>query len=127
MRKLLLASLLSVGVLAPATAFASPDTLTVVGVFDRGLAASALIEVDYQGAEKKLSAVWPDSINDPARLINLGNAYAGQGRMADATRAYRAAAFAPDQVLVLADGSQAPAREVARKAIRRMNVALALK
>lgn len=127
MRKLVLALTLSVGLLAPATAFASPETLTVVGVPDGGLAAAALIARDYQAAEAKLSAAWPDAFNDPARLINLGNAYAGLGRIAQAREAYRAAAFAPKEMLVMADGSEAPARDVARKALRRMDVALAMK
>ena len=127
MRKLVLASILAGGLLAPASAFASPETLTVVGVPDGGLAAAALIARDYKAAEAKLSAAWPDSFNDPARLINLGNAYVGLGRNAEAREAYRAAAFAPAEMLVMADGSEAPARDVARKALRRMNIALAMK
>ncbi len=51
----------------------------MVGVPDGGLAARDLTAGDYAKAAKRLKAVWPDSANDPARLINLGNAYAGMG------------------------------------------------
>lgn len=103
------------------------DSMTVVGVPSGALAANSLIAGQYQAAAERLSQRTPDSINDPARLINLGNAYAGLGRMADARDAYRAAAYAPDEMLALADGSEAPAREIARRALRRLNTAYAMK
>src|SRR3546814_14508827 len=68
---------------------------------------------------KRLSLIAPDAANDPARLINLGNAYAGLGRMNDAREAYKSARYAPEGMLVLADGSEASSRDIARKAMRR--------
>ena len=53
----------------PAMASAADDVIVSV-VPDAGLAASALLAHDFDKAARKLQAVWPDTINDPARLIN---------------------------------------------------------
>ncbi|MGC4253016.1 MAG: tetratricopeptide repeat protein [Sphingobium sp.] len=111
----------------PGVALAAPDEVLVVGVPDGGLAANALMSGDFQKAANKLKAPTPDGANDPARLINLGNAYAGMGRMADARDAYKAARFAPETLLVLANGSEESSRDIARRAMGRLEASYAMR
>ena len=110
----------------PAMASAVDDVIVSV-VPDAGLAASALLAHDFDKAARKLQAVWPDTINDPARLINLGNAYAGMGRTSDAREAYAAVARVPDMTLVLADGSEESSRSIAQRASARLNTSYAMR
>ena len=109
------------------TAFASSDEVVVVGVPDGGLAASALMAGSYEKAARRLSQTWPDGANDPARLINLGNAYAGLGRIKDAREAYRSARFAPESTLILANGEETSSRDVARRALGRLQTGYAMR
>ncbi|AMK18506.1 MULTISPECIES: hypothetical protein [Sphingobium] len=118
---LILASIASV------PALAASDEVVVVGVPDGDLAAASLLARRYDKAADRLSAAWPDGANDPARLINLGNAYAGLGRMKDAREAYVAARFAPESALVLANGTEASSREVARRALGRLEASYAMR
>ena len=111
----------------PGAAFAQSEELVVVGVTDGTLAAAPLMAHDYARAARRLAAARPDAANDPARLINLGNAYAGMGRMADAREAYRSARFAPDSLLVLANGREASSRDVARLALSRLEKSYAMR
>ncbi|MGD9812344.1 MAG: tetratricopeptide repeat protein [Sphingobium sp.] len=93
---------------------------------DTGSVAHALLSGDYVGAEAQIAAMGPEASRDAVMLINLGNAYAGMGRRADAQLAYRAAIQAePDVELDLADGSVRTVREVATEAINRLGVAYA--
>ena len=92
----------------------------IVGVTDGGLAATALMQGEFRAAAARLKVKTPDGINDPARLINLGNAYAGMGRYAKAREIYNSARYAPDTMLVLADGSEAFSRDIANKALGRL-------
>jgi hypothetical protein len=110
----------------PAMASAADDVIVSV-VPDAGLAASALLAHDFDKAARKLQAVWPDTINDPARLINLGNAYAGMGRTSDAREAYAAVSRVPDMTLVLADGSEESSRSIAQRASARLNTSYAMR
>lgn len=103
------------------------DELVVVGVTDGGLATTSLMAKDYEKAARRLSAPRPDAANDPARLINLGNAYAGLGRMADAREAYRSARFAPETTLQLANGEEGSSRDVARRALGRLETSYAMR
>lgn len=118
---------LALAATAPGSALAAPEEVLVVGVPDGGLAANALMARDFQKAAKKLEAPWPDGANDPARLINLGNAYAGMGRMVDARGAYNAARFAPDTLLVLANGSEESSRSIARRALGKLQTTYAMR
>ncbi|WP_461158496.1 tetratricopeptide repeat protein [Sphingobium sp. TomMM35A] len=108
-------------------AAAASDEVVVVGVPDGRLAASALIARDYEKAARRLAPMWPEGANDPARLINLGNAYAGLGRMKDAREAYRSARFAPESTLLLANGEAASSRDVARRALGRLEASYAMR
>lgn len=127
MRKAAVLMGLALAAIAPGVAMAAPEDVVVVGVPDGGLAANALMSHDFQKAATKLKAVWPDGANDPARLINLGNAYAGMGRLVAAREAYRSARFAPEVMLVMADGSEGSSRDVARRAISRLNPSYAMR
>ena len=117
---------LAVALGAPGPAWAS-DEVVVVGVPDGGLAASSLMAGHFEKAAHRLAAAWPDGANDPARLINLGNAYVGLKRMKDAREAYRAARFAPDSTLLLANGEEASSRDVARRALGRLETSYAMR
>lgn len=111
----------------PVMASAEPIGVVEVGLPDGRLAASALTSGDFTRAVRRLSAVRPDAANDPARLINLGNAYAGMGRMMDAKAAYAAARYAPESMLVLADGSEASSRDIAVRALGRLEASYAMR
>lgn len=127
MRKVALFAGVALACGVPGAALAQPEELVVVGVPDGGLAATPLMAHDYARAARRLAAPRPDAANDPARLINLGNAYAGMGRMADAREAYRSARFAPDALLVLANGQQASSRDIARLALGRLETSYAMR
>ncbi len=93
---------------------------------DLKIVASALLGGDYAGAEKRIGTIGLTDSNDPAMLINLGNAYAGMGRRADAQLAYRAALKAGNQMdLDMADGSVRSSREVALDGLRQLGVDIA--
>ncbi|MFD1105632.1 tetratricopeptide repeat protein [Sphingobium olei] len=113
---------------APGIAMASDgQDLVVVGVPDGRLAAKAITAGNFETARRKLEPMRVFGENDPARLINLGNAYAGLGRMAQAREAYRAARSAPELTLVLADGTEESSRDVAKRALGRLNPAYAMR
>ena len=90
-------------------------------------AAGALMRGDFDKAARRLNAVRPDAASDPARLINLGHAYLGMGRIADAHDAYKSARFAPESILVLANGDEASSRDIARRAISRVQATYAMR
>lgn len=109
----------------PAAAQAEPGDLVVLGTQDGNLAAQSLMAGRFDAAIDRLQPMWPDSANDAARLINLGNAYAGAGRIAQAKEAYRAARFAPEATLALANGAEESSRDIARRAMARLNPSFA--
>lgn len=111
----------------PNLATAASDEVVVVGVPDGRLAAPALVAKDYEKAVRRLAPMWPEGANDPARLINLGNAYAGLGKMKDAREAYRSARFAPESTLLLANGEVASSRDIARRALGRLEATYAMR
>lgn len=99
-------------VATPAIASAADEDLKPV--------AAALMSGDYVSAEALIAR---QGANDPAMLINLGNAYAGMGRRSDAQIAYRAAIKAdPNMQLNMTDGAIRSAREVAAEGLRRLGV-----
>ncbi|HAF40691.1 MAG TPA: hypothetical protein DCG90_02830 [Sphingobium sp.] len=107
--------------MVPGLAHAAPEEMVVVGVTDGSLAAKALTAGRFEDALDRLAPMPVYGENDPARLINLGNAYAGLGKMAQAREAYRAARFSPEVTLVLANGSEESSRDVAARALGRLN------
>lgn len=88
--------------------------------------ATAIAAGNYVGAEAMIAKLSREGRIDGAMLINLGNAYAGMGRRADAEIAYQAAINAdPDMELDLADGSVRSVREVASDGLRFLGVSYA--
>lgn len=122
------------GLVGVAMAFATPNcawagsgSLQEVGLPNGRLAAQALRAGDFAKAQRRLTVVRPDAANDPARIINLGNAYAGMGRLADAQIAYTTALYAPDAMLVLANGEEESSRSIARRALHKLEAAYAMR
>ncbi len=120
---------LALAAMAPGMAQAASEgqELVVVGVPDGRLAAKAISAGHFEAARRKLAPMRVYGENDPARLINLGNAYAGLGRMTQAREAYRSARFAPEMTLVLANGSEESSRDVAKRALSRLNPSYAMR
>ncbi|MCI4589538.1 tetratricopeptide repeat protein [Sphingobium sp. BYY-5] len=127
MRKAAVMMGLVLAAMAPGMAQAAPEEMVVVGVPDGGLAAKALTAGRFEDALRKLAPMPVYGENDPARLINLGSAYAGMGKMAQAREAYRAARFAPEVTLVLANGNQESSRDIAARALGRLNPSYAMR
>ncbi|KQN00699.1 hypothetical protein ASE85_08605 [Sphingobium sp. Leaf26] len=117
---------LALAAMMPGMAQAAPEEMVVVGAPDGTLAATAIQAGRFADAQRKLAAMPVYGENDPARLINLGNAYAGLGRMAQAREAYRSARFAPEVTLVLANGTEESSRSVAVRALGRLNPSYAM-
>lgn len=129
MKKVAIMIALALAATAPGIAQAASEAqdVVVVGVPDNSLAAKALSAGRFADAQRKLVAMPVYGENDPARLINLGNAYAGLGRVAQAREAYRAARFAPEVTLVLANGTEESSRDVALRALGRLNPRYAMR
>lgn len=69
-------------------------------------------------AEARIAANREIDAQDPARLINLGAAYAAQGRTADAEAMFKAAILSEQRYeLELSDGSWMDSRQAARIAL----------
>ncbi|BBC99940.1 MULTISPECIES: tetratricopeptide repeat protein [Sphingobium] len=117
---------LALAAMTPGMAQAAPEEMVVVGAPDGTLAATALQAGRFVDAQRKLASMPVYGENDPARLINLGNAYAGLGKMAQAREAYRSARFAPEVTLVLANGNEESSRDVAVRALSRLNPSYAM-
>ncbi len=124
MSKLILAlscAALSVGMIADPAFAASSDEQTPA-------VAKALLSGDFVSAETQIAQQGAGASSDPVALINLGNAYAGMGRRADAQLAYRAAIKAdPNVELDMADGSVRTVREVATTAMQRLGTDYAVR
>ncbi|AUW57919.1 hypothetical protein C1T17_07185 [Sphingobium sp. SCG-1] len=99
---------------------ASAGTQSEIGYAPGSLGVSAILSGDYSAAAAKLNSLEGTTKRDPARLINLGNAYAGMGRTYDADRAYRKALKSMPVDLLLADGSVASSHIIAKEALSRL-------
>lgn len=119
----------------PATAQSmGPDsTTTVTGPangeigYERGsLGFDAIIAGDLRTAESQIENARTVAANDPARLINLGYIHMRTGRTQSAQRLFETARDQRSGVaLQLANGDVADSRDVARRALARMNPVLA--
>lgn len=97
-----------------------------IGYAKGSLGYDALVAGDNQTAIAQLEAAKDVSINDPARLINLGQAYLRTGRTGDAAKMFTAAMNNNRNFdLVLADGTVINSRKAAKLALRKMNNTLA--
>ncbi|GGD51939.1 hypothetical protein [Croceicoccus pelagius] len=76
------------------------------------VAYDAMMQGKHEVAIEKL-----EGTDDAARLINLGAAYAAEGRVLDARAAYEKAAFAERYELETADGQWVDSRVLARQAL----------
>lgn len=81
-----------------------------------------LVEGRNAEAEKELNTNHQLEADDPVRLINLGVAYARQGRKAEARAMFEAAMRKSDRlVLETADGEWKDSRHLARLALKMLN------
>ena len=97
--------------------FAAPASAQEMDYAPGALGYAALKAGDLSTAERQLRTS-PADANDPARLINLGQVFARQGRHAEAADLFRRAKTLEDSELVLADGAVMSSREAARRALR---------
>lgn len=103
------------------TAFANSATSGEVGYATGALGYDALVAGDLTRAETQLDALHGVRANDPARLINLANVYMRTGRIAAARNLLVTARDSHTQFDVeLANGEVVSTREVARRALARM-------
>lgn len=88
-------------------------------VYPRGsIGYDALVSGDNEQAIAQILGNERVSRSDPAKLINLGQAYARTGRTAEAARLFTTAMQKRDQIdLVLANGQVINSREAARQAL----------
>jgi len=91
-----------------------------IGYKQGALGVSSMLAGDYANAAAQLNSLDGVTATDPARLLNLGAAYAGMGRYADAHAAYEKAFWAKPVDLTLADGSIRSSRSLAREGLRRI-------
>jgi cytochrome c-type biogenesis protein CcmH/NrfG len=111
----------SIGIIVAAVVLAQSGPATATqGISDDGAdtAYEDLAAGRTEGAIARLEASLEETPGDPALLINLGTAYAREGRMDEARDAFLAAISAEDRYRVqLADGSWEDSRKVARLAL----------
>jgi Flp pilus assembly protein TadD len=90
--------------------------------YDRGsLAFEALMANDNQRALEQLAKDRSVPNTDPAKLINIGSAYARLGDFDRAEEAYVAALNCKDEMdLLLADGREMNSRKVAKLALKKL-------
>ena len=114
--KLLLTGALVTGLMGVA-AHAQP-TMNIETAYPKGsIGYEALVKGDNERAVSQILASAQVSRHDPAKLLNLGHAYARLGRMDEASALFTVVMQSRDSVdLVLADGSVMNSKEAARKA-----------
>lgn len=83
--------------------------------------SDALTNGQFRQAVTELRTGSIDELNDPARLINLGTAYARLGDTAQASEAFRRAMYSDVRYdLELSDGRVVDSREAARIALTKL-------
>ena len=81
-------------------------------------ASDAIFKGEYRQAVAELRQGSVTQVNDPARLINLGTAYARLGDVSRASEAFRRAMYSDARYdLELADGTVIDSRDAARMAL----------
>lgn len=107
---MLLTGFAAIALMAPAPALASEETGVGYEPLIEGKVAAAINEIE---ANETLDA------NDPARLINLGIAYANQGRTEEARALFEQAMNGNDRLaLETAEGEWKDSRHLARLALK---------
>ncbi|WP_162225115.1 tetratricopeptide repeat protein [Erythrobacter sp. SG61-1L] len=118
MQKVLAFALLAASV-SPAAAIAADTADSNVQSVD--VAYEALSEGRTAEAIASLDGSAAVQTSDPAALINLGTAYARQGRIAEARAMFTAAAESRERYsLEMADGSWVDSRKVAKLALKNL-------
>ena len=114
--KLLLVSALFVGPTGTAV-HAAPSMTGEISYPKESIGYEALMRGDNERAVFQIMANEQVSSGDPAKLLNLGLAYARMGHTDDAAKMFKAVLESRDSVdLVLADGSVMNSKVAARKA-----------
>lgn len=89
---------------------------------DMAMSSTALVNGQFRQAVAELQKGSLTDASDPARLINLGTAYARLGDVDRASDAFRRAMYSDVRYdLELADGSVVDSREAARMALAKLN------
>jgi tetratricopeptide (TPR) repeat protein len=114
--KLLLVSALIAGTMGTAV-HAAPSMTGEISYPKESIGYEALMRGDNERAVFQIMANEQVSSGDPAKLLNLGRAYARMGRTDEAAKMFKAVLESRDSVdLVLADGSVMNSKVAARKA-----------
>ena len=123
--KLLLTGALVTGLMGVA-AHAQP-TMNIETSYPKGsIGYEALLKGDNERAVSQILTSAQVSRHDPAKLLNLGRAYARMGRMEEASNMFAAAMQSRDTVdLVLADGRVMNSKDAARKAYAGLQMRIA--
>lgn len=97
-----------------------------IGYAKGALGYDALVAGENEIALQQLEAAQNVDVNDPARLINLGQVYARMGRTGDAARMFMTAMQSDRNFdLVLANGDVVNSRVAADQALQNLNSQLA--
>ena len=122
------AALAALGMAAPAIAqpVQNRAAASEIGYEAGALGYAALLKGNYPAALEQMQAaeqqVSPAARRDPARLINMGLAYAKMGDIASARAHYEAAIGAERSFdVILSDGRVMDSRVAARQALRRLD------
>ena len=114
--KLLLVSALIAGSMGSAV-HAAPGMTGEISYPKESIGYEALMRGDNERAVFQIMANEQVSSGDPAKLLNLGSAYARMGHTDEAAKMFKAVLESRDSVdLVLADGSVMNSKVAARKA-----------
>ncbi|QJQ32681.1 tetratricopeptide repeat protein [Sphingomonas lacunae] len=123
MFKVLAAAALVAGLAAPSLA---QERSGEVGYPVGSLGYDALVRGDVQAAELQLERGSGVASTDPARLINLGYVHMRAGRFITAQTLFQAVRDSEEHFIVeLANGETADTRDVARRALGRLQMSMA--
>jgi tetratricopeptide (TPR) repeat protein len=123
MKSLINSVLLAISVTGAVQAQAATEE---IGYPQDAIGYDALMSGDNERAIGQILSNRQISRHDPARLINLGQAYARTGRIYEAQQMFSAALNKREQVdLVLADGRVINSRDAARQALAKLQATVA--
>ena len=107
-------------------AIAEPNMAGEISYPKGSIGYEALMQGDNERAIAQILASEQVSRHDPAKLLNLGRAYARTGRTEQAARIFQAALNSRESVdLVLADGRVMSSKDAARLAMANLQMRVA--
>lgn len=110
------------------TVHAHPDSTGEIGYPRDSIGYDALMSGDNERAISQILTSEQVSRHDPAKLINLGQAYARTGRTASAAKLFVTAMQSRDVIdLILADGRVMNSKEAARQAFAGLQSKIAVR